>query len=343
MTKKKALIKGQNSIKSFNMKKEYKKRRNKTSLNFLKILEKLSRIRGYCFARNSALVNILHISERQIQKYLANFRKEGLIECFTVLEKGNWVRHIYITEKGKSSLKETQKSSPPPAQKRENATNPIGKSSPRREKSSPPVTNRYIYINNKQHARARDMEKNVSSKHVVLSSNKKSKNNNMQWYKELDQFKIKDTLKIYLSTKYTIPQLQNAISCLYSSTTPIHNPYGFIVKAIEESWQPTKNANQRLEIEQKAISTKCQWSREEAENIFSLYKFRLPSHANIGFYENYVSISFIEPNRGKANCPIGYMEPNFSSIFKNFLDKLCTLPTNKMHTTQKIYSEINTK
>jgi hypothetical protein len=324
------------------MKKEYKKRKNKTSLNLLKILEKLSRIRGYCFARNSALVNFLYITERQIQKYLAQFREEGLIECFTVLEKGNWVRNIYLTELGKRTLKEHQKSSPPPAQNLKNDQIPIEKKSPRREKSSPPVTNRYIYINNKQHARARDMQKNVSSKHVVLSSNKKLQNNHMQWYKELDRFNIKDSLKIYLSTKYTIPQLQNAISCLEASTTTIHNPYGFLVKALEESWQPTKNANQRLEIEEKEISTKCQWTRSEAQNILFKYETKLPDHANIGIYETYVSISFIQPTGGKANCPIGYMEPNFPSIFEKFLDRLCTLPTNKIHTIQKTYSEVHT-
>lgn len=335
MYKKKALIKGQNNTNSNIMNKEYKKRKNKTSLNLLKTLEKLSRIRGYCYARNSALVSFLYITERQIQKYLAQFREEGLIECFTVLVKGNWVRHIYLTELGKRTLKEHQKSSPPCAQKRENDENPIGKSSPQSEKSSPPVTNRYIYINNKQHVRARGIDKKLEAKksaakqRVVSSSTQRSSilPKIAQHFTILDQINIKESLKSYLSTKYTLPQIEKAIACYHACTTHIHNPYGFIVKAIEENWIPTGNDSQRLEIEEKAISTKCQCFKEKALQWLDIYKNRLPSSVNVGVYDNYVSISFNKPNGGRASMPLGYLEEGFPSIFETTLKNLCLSKT----------------
>lgn len=88
------------------------------------LIRGLTKTCGYCYARNSYLVQAMKASPSSIKRWLGMLKNEGYIDVETTKDGLDWQRKIYISDKFKKSLRRLTHE-PPPAHPRAPPGSPV--------------------------------------------------------------------------------------------------------------------------------------------------------------------------------------------------------------------------
>lgn len=127
----------------------------------------------------------------------------------------------------------------------------------------------------------------------------------------LEKFELPSRLAEELS-QYPEEKLLKAIKCLERNGEPVHNVYGFLKRAIEQSWEPKLSDKEAQAIEERKQLEKVELIRKRAElcgQFCAEVREHFPKGKEITVSDNCVTL-----RAGNGYLPIGYLEPDFFEI-----------------------------
>jgi len=197
---------------------------------FFGCLAGLAKKTGYAYGSNEAFAEMMQTSRSSIKRWLETLEDNGHISRDTKniphentdTSKANrfeWtrVRKIYIDDGFSNKRNDRLKNEPTKG----------------RIKNDPSLVGAKMSLIKKKQSKIKK-NNNVERVVVVVSS--------------LEEVKgISENLKQRLCKKYTEDQINEAVAILKASRNDVSNPYGFIMTAIEESYQRPKTNEERAE------------------------------------------------------------------------------------------------